>query len=82
MPEQKGLRELKVPPGDDKPRSTCNDCGHIDYGNPKPIVGAVVTHEGKILLCRRGIEPRKGSTGCVLLRWPCVPREPEPPAFW
>ena len=58
--DKKGRRELTIPAGDDKKRSTCVDCGHIDYANPKPIVGAVVTYQDKILLCRRAIPPRKG----------------------
>ena len=41
-------------------RYVCGDCGHIYYSNPKIVVGSVVAHEGKILLCRRAIEPRKG----------------------
>ena len=49
-----------IPPGDDRERSTCPDCGFIHYDNPKIIVGAVVWHETRILLCRRAIEPRRG----------------------
>ncbi len=56
----KGQRTLAIPPGDDKKRAVCNDCGHIEYGNPKPIVGVVATWQDKILLCRRAIPPRKG----------------------
>lgn len=41
-------------------RYVCGDCGHIYYSNPKIVVGSVVAHDGKILLCRRAIEPRKG----------------------
>lgn len=50
----------QVPEGDDKPRLVCDDCGWIHYINPKIVVGAVVAHEGRILLCRRAIEPRLG----------------------
>lgn len=50
----------QVPEGDDKPRLVCGDCGWIHYVNPKIVVGAVVSHEGRILLCRRAIEPRLG----------------------
>lgn len=50
----------QVPHGDDKERLVCSDCGWIHYVNPVIVVGAVVHHEGKILLCRRAIEPRKG----------------------
>lgn len=51
---------LKVPDGDDRERSTCDRCGYVAYQNPKIVVGAVATHEGKILMCRRAIEPRRG----------------------
>ena len=32
----------------------------MHYQNPKLIVGCVPEHEGRILLCRRAIEPRLG----------------------
>ena len=38
----------------------CAHCGFVDYKNPKIVVGSVASWEGKILLCRRAIEPRKG----------------------
>lgn len=50
----------QIPEGDDRERLICADCGHIDYQNPKIVVGSVVSHEGRILLCRRAIEPRRG----------------------
>ncbi|MEX2451598.1 MAG: NUDIX hydrolase [Rhodospirillales bacterium] len=49
-----------VPEGDDRPRLVCPDCGYIEYANPKVVVGAVCVWDGKILLCRRAIEPRLG----------------------
>lgn len=49
----------KIPPGDDKPRQVCGDCGFVNYINPKIVAGAVVTQGEQILLCRRAIEPRK-----------------------
>lgn len=49
-----------LPDGDTYERDVCTDCGKIHYLNPKVIVGAVCIWEGKILLCRRAIEPRKG----------------------
>ncbi len=51
---------LEIPPGDDKERSVCRRCDFIDYQNPKIVAGAVVEKDGKILLCKRAIEPRKG----------------------
>jgi ADP-ribose pyrophosphatase YjhB (NUDIX family) len=50
----------KIPAGDTRERSVCTTCGYINYENPKIVAGAVVSHEGKILLCRRAIEPRAG----------------------
>ncbi|MFN3233220.1 MAG: NUDIX domain-containing protein [Alphaproteobacteria bacterium] len=50
----------RVPDGDNRDRLICNDCGLIHYDNPRIVVGAVVEHETKILLCKRAIEPRHG----------------------
>lgn len=50
----------QIPDGDTRERAVCTACGHIDYQNPKIIVGAVVGHQGHVLLCRRAIEPRRG----------------------
>lgn len=52
--------ETRIPEGDNRHRQVCNDCGFIAYENPKVVVGAVVTFEDKILLCRRAINPRAG----------------------
>ena len=49
-----------TPPGDNKPRYVCNNCGEIHYQNPKLVVGCVPEWEGRLLLCRRAIEPRYG----------------------
>ncbi len=50
----------RVPEGDDLPRLVCDACGFIRYENPKIVVGSVATWEGRILLCRRAIEPQAG----------------------
>ena len=50
----------RVPPGDNLPRWVCDGCGEIHYQNPKLVVGAVAEYEGRLLLCRRAIEPRYG----------------------
>ena len=50
----------RTPEGDDIPRNICDTCGFVAYENPKIVVGSVVRHEGRILLCRRAIEPRSG----------------------
>jgi ADP-ribose pyrophosphatase YjhB (NUDIX family) len=52
--------ELRIPPGDHLPRHVCDSCGTIHYQNPRLVVGCVPEHEGRILLCRRAIEPRRG----------------------
>ncbi|MEK7266701.1 MAG: NUDIX hydrolase [Pseudomonadota bacterium] len=49
-----------TPEGEDRERDVCGHCGFIDYRNPKIVVGSVLSFEGKILLCRRAINPRKG----------------------
>jgi ADP-ribose pyrophosphatase YjhB (NUDIX family) len=49
-----------VPPGDDRERLTCPDCGFVAYENPKIVVGSVVAQDDQVLLCRRAIEPRRG----------------------
>jgi ADP-ribose pyrophosphatase YjhB (NUDIX family) len=42
------------------PRWVCDACGEIHYQNPKLVVGAIPEWEGRLLLCRRAIEPRYG----------------------
>jgi ADP-ribose pyrophosphatase YjhB (NUDIX family) len=51
---------LQIPAGDHLPRHVCRSCGTIHYQNPKLVVGSVPEYEGRILLCKRGIEPRLG----------------------
>jgi ADP-ribose pyrophosphatase YjhB (NUDIX family) len=50
----------KVPAGDNRPRRVCDECGFVEYVNPKVVVGAICTWEDKVLLCRRAIDPRRG----------------------
>ncbi|MDF1608184.1 NUDIX hydrolase [Hoeflea sp. YIM 152468] len=49
-----------VPEGDTRERDVCRSCGFVDYQNPRIVVGSVVRHQGKVLMCRRAIEPRRG----------------------
>jgi ADP-ribose pyrophosphatase YjhB (NUDIX family) len=49
-----------VPPGDHLPRYVCDVCATIHYQNPRIIAGCIPEWDGKILLCRRAIEPRHG----------------------
>jgi ADP-ribose pyrophosphatase YjhB (NUDIX family) len=51
---------LRVPDGDTMARHVCEACGEIHYQNPKIVAGCIPEWEGKILLCRRAIEPRNG----------------------
>ena len=51
---------IKTPPGDHLPRFVCDNCGAIHYKNPLLVLGCVPEWEGRILLCRRAIEPRHG----------------------
>lgn len=51
---------LRTPPGDNLPRYICNACGIIHYQNPKIIAGCIPEWQGKVLLCRRAIDPRYG----------------------
>jgi ADP-ribose pyrophosphatase YjhB (NUDIX family) len=50
----------RVPPGDNLARWVCDQCGDIHYENPKLVVGSIPEYAGKLLLCRRAIEPRYG----------------------
>ena len=43
-----------------RPRARCPACKLVDYANPKPAVGALVSRGGKVLLSRRAREPHKG----------------------
>ena len=51
---------LRTPNGDHLARYVCESCATVHYQNPKLIVGCVPEHAGRILLCRRAIEPRLG----------------------
>ena len=46
--------------GDDRPRYACHACGTIHYQNPRIVVGTIPELDGKILLCRRAIDPCLG----------------------
>lgn len=49
-----------IPDSDTLHRHRCDHCHTIFYENPKIVVGAVTTYQGKFLLCRRAIEPQIG----------------------
>lgn len=50
---------LRIPAGDDRERYVCISCEEIHYSNPRIIVGCLPVYEGRVLLCKRAIEPRK-----------------------
>ncbi|MBK8972180.1 MAG: NUDIX hydrolase [Hahellaceae bacterium] len=51
---------VEVPKGDNRPRHVCPSCQTIHYHNPRIVAGTLPTYQGRILLCRRAIEPRQG----------------------
>ena len=51
---------LMIPPEDNRPRHVCTVCQMVHYQNPKVVAGCIPEHEGRILLCKRAIEPRAG----------------------
>ncbi len=56
-----GLLASSRQPGDARPRQVCAVCGRVRYQNAKPCAGALVEHEGRLLLVKRAVEP---SSGC------------------
>jgi hypothetical protein len=44
---------IAQPAGDTSWRHVCSACSYVDYFNPKLVVGTIVEHQGKILLCKR-----------------------------
>ena len=47
--------------GDTRVRAVCPHCATIQYENPLNVVGTLpVLDDGRILLCKRNIEPRRG----------------------
>ena len=51
---------IKIPKGDNRFRAVCNKCLNVFYENPKVVSGCLLTHDDKILLCKRATEPRSG----------------------
>ena len=49
-----------IPEGDTIERWVCTSCATIHYQNPRIVVGCIPERDGKILLCKRAIEPRYG----------------------
>ncbi|XP_071911478.1 nudix hydrolase 23, chloroplastic-like isoform X5 [Coffea arabica] len=55
-----GPTKHEIPNGEENMRAVCTVCGKIAYVNPKMVVGCLIEHEDKILLCRRKIQPSYG----------------------
>jgi ADP-ribose pyrophosphatase YjhB (NUDIX family) len=51
---------FRIPKGDTYQRFICDNCHTIHYQNPRVIVGCLPVYDGKILLCKRDIDPQKG----------------------
>ena len=49
---------------DGRVRRHCTACGFVRYENPLPVVVAVAVKDGRFLLIKRGIPPKKGLWGC------------------
>lgn len=61
MAKQSPAFTNRTPEGEDRDRRVCDHCGFVDYVNPKLVAGSVVEAEdGRILMCKRAIEPRRG----------------------
>jgi ADP-ribose/FAD diphosphatase len=50
----------QIPTGEDRERFVCPKCGTIHYQNPRMVVGCIIEEQGKLLLCKRAIQPRYG----------------------
>ncbi|XP_015070462.1 nudix hydrolase 23, chloroplastic isoform X6 [Solanum pennellii] len=55
-----GPNKHEIPDGEEKVRAICTRCGKITYENPKMVVGCLIEHDKKILMCRRKIHPSYG----------------------
>jgi len=55
-----GLLKTVMRPGDNRPRQVCTACGRVHYRNAKPCAGALIVHDGRVLLVKRGIQPFLG----------------------
>ncbi|CAI8614104.1 unnamed protein product [Vicia faba] len=55
-----GSTKHDIPDGEEKLRAICTVCDKIAYQNPKMVVGCLIEHENKVLLCKRNIQPSHG----------------------
>jgi ADP-ribose pyrophosphatase YjhB (NUDIX family) len=59
-PDCGGRVQPRIPSGDNRPRAICEACGAVHYQNPRIVVGCIPEWHGRILLCQRAIDPRRG----------------------
>ena len=55
-----GTVSYRIPEGDGRERAICDACGIVHYRNPLVVVGCVAERDGRVLMCKRAIEPRYG----------------------
>ncbi|KAI5426868.1 Nudix hydrolase 23 [Lathyrus oleraceus] len=55
-----GSTKHDIPDGEEKLRAICTVCERIAYQNPKMVVGCLIEHDNKVLLCKRNIQPSHG----------------------
>lgn len=55
-----GEVETVLPLGDIGIRYACAACGMVHYQNPNIVAACIATLQGRVLLCRRAIEPFSG----------------------
>jgi len=56
-----GTLHLGPIPGEERPRLSCANCGHIAYVNPRLVATTIpVNDRGEVVLIRRGFEPGRG----------------------
>ncbi|KAG6744768.1 hypothetical protein POTOM_051406 [Populus tomentosa] len=55
-----GQTKHDIPDGEEKMRAICTVCEKISYQNPKMVVGCLIEHDNKVLLCKRNIQPSHG----------------------
>ncbi|KAM1079341.1 hypothetical protein ACFX2B_013914 [Malus domestica] len=55
-----GPTKHEIPDGEEKIRAICTVCERIAYENPKMVVGCLIEHDNRILLCKRKIQPSYG----------------------
>jgi ADP-ribose pyrophosphatase YjhB (NUDIX family) len=55
-----GTVTYRVPKDDNRERAVCDACGRVHYRNPLVVVGCIPERNGRVLLCKRAIDPRYG----------------------